>query len=40
MAQLKDRLANIRSRPWVDQQSAKEKLLELHSDLLSLMSQL
>ena len=40
MAQLKERLANIRSRPWVDQQSAKEKLLELHSDLLSLMAQL
>ena len=40
MVQLKDRLANIRNRPWVDQQSAKEKLLELHSDLLSLMAQL
>ena len=40
MAQLKERLANIRSRPWVDQQSAKDKLLELHSDLLSLMAQL
>ena len=40
MVQLKDRLANIRNRPWVDQQSAKEKLLELHSALLNLMAQL
>ena len=40
MAQLKERFANIRNRPWVDQQSAKEKLLELHSDLLNLMAQL
>ena len=40
VAQLKERLANIRNRPWVDQQSAKEKMLELHNDLLSLMAQL
>ena len=40
MAQLKERLGNIRNRPWVEQQSAREKLVELHSDLLNLMAQL
>ena len=40
IAQLKARFANIGERSWVEQQSAKEKLLELHSELLSLMAQL
>ena len=40
VAQLKARFANIGERSWVEQQSAKEKLLELHSELLSLMAQL
>ncbi len=40
IAQLKERFANISERPWVEQQSAKEKLLDLHNDLLSLLAQL
>ena len=40
VAQLKARFANIGERSWVEQQSAKEKLLELHSELLSLMAPL